>query len=438
MKHPGGLIVVSAVLLAFASLAPAATETTASAPGSRMKKIAILANVWNTSCHANVIATKFFTGFPIDTGIEAPKVQIVSIWVAQGKPDDVAHKLAEKFNIPVYPTITEALTLGGKKLAVDGVIYVGEHGDYPPNRFGVKMYPHLSVLEEVFRVFEASGRVVPVYSDKQVAYSWLDAKWIYDRAKELNVPLMGGSVLPVTWRCPALEHPIGSTITEAVAVGYGTLESYGFHVAEILQCMVERRSGGETGVGTIECLRGPAVYEAARAGKFSMELAEAACATVPGKLKGTMEEIEKNPTVVLVSYADGTRGAMLILPRYVGEGWAYAAKVDGRTAACQFVSPPKPIYAYFSYLGLNVQELFLTGKVGYPVERTLLTSGIIDEAVRSLADGKPRTTPNLAGVKYQPASTPPIRPSGTEPTGASIGPWPPAGFEFVEKAKGVK
>ena len=41
----------------------------------------------------------------------------------------------------IYPTIAEALTLGGGKLAVDGVVLVGEHGNYPKNEKGQTKYP---------------------------------------------------------------------------------------------------------------------------------------------------------------------------------------------------------------------------------------------------------------------------------------------------------
>jgi len=421
----------AALCVAMALVAVGSVRADEPATQARQKRIAIIANVWSAKCHANVIATKFFTGFPIDSGLVAPKVKVASIYIDQGKPHDVAHQLAEKFGVTIYPTITEALTLGGKKLAVDGVLYIGEHGDYPRSRLGVKMYPRLNLLEQVFRVLDASNQSVPVYCDKHLAYSWLDAKWIYDRAAELKAPMMAGSVLPVTWRRPMVEHPVGANITEAVAVGYGAMDSYGFHVLEILQCMVERRKGGETGVASVQCLRGPAVYEAANAGKFSLELAEAACANCKGKRGASLAEADTDPTAILITYRDGTKGVALMASKYVGEYWGYAAKVDGQTVACEFVSAPKPAYAYFSYLALNVQEMFLTGKPQYPVERTLMTSGILDTAVRSLAAGGQAVSTDFLDIHYAPPATEPIWPKSSEPAGASIGPWPPEGFEFI-------
>lgn len=404
------------------------------------KKIALICNYYAAKSHANVIASKFFAGFPTDEGLIPPTVKIVSMYIDQPSPDqgsefskgrwDVGRRMAEKHDVKVYPTVAGALTLGGDTLAVDGVIYIGEHGDYPRSRLGVKMYPRLNILEQIFRVFDASDRVVPVFTDKHLAYSWLDSKWVYDRARELDVPFMAGSSLPFSWRDPMLEHPIDANIAEAVAVGYGSLDSYGFHVLEILQSMMERRKGGESGVASVQCLNGPEVYEAARQGKFSMELAEAAFATIESKKSDSMEESDKNPTAVLITYNDGTKGTILMAGRYIGEHWAYAAKVDDKTVACEFTLEHNT-YAHFSYLGLNIEKMFLTGRPQAPVERTLLTSGILDEAVRSLADGgKVRQTPFL-NIQYDAAGFDPILPKNPLPIGQSLGPWPPADYEYI-------
>lgn len=402
------------------------------------KRVALIANYYAISSHANAIATKFFVGFPTDVGMVPSRVKIVSLWIDQPSPDssgkrgmaDVGRRIAQMHGVKIYPTIAEALTLGGDKLAVDAVIYIGEHGEYSRSRLGVKMYPRLNFMEQIFRVFDASNKVVPVFTDKALAYSWLDAKWIYDRSKELNVPLMAGSVLPYSWRDPVLQHPIGTKITEAVAVGYGALDSYGFHVAEILECMLERRKGGETGVKNVQGLKGPAVWKAADEGKFSMKLLEEACNTIKGRSKGSMREVVKEPIAILVNYKDGTKGTIVMLSGYVGEGWGYAANAGGKTVACEFVLEGST-NAHFSYLGLNIQNFFLTGKPSAPVERTLLTSGILDTGIRSIADGgKVMQTPFL-NIQYVVEGYTSIIPAHPRPVGQSIGPWPPKGYEFI-------
>ena len=47
----------------------------------------------------------------------------------------------------------------------------------------------------------------------------------------------------------------------------------------------------------------------------------------------------------------------------------------------------------------NAEKMFFTGKAPYPVERTLLTSGMLESCLKSLAAGKWLTTPHL-NVRY--------------------------------------
>lgn len=395
-----------------------------------VKKVALIANIYRNSAHADVIATKLFVGIPTDDGMVAPQVKIVSVWIDQIGDNDTGVRIAKMNGAEVYPTIAEALTMGGDTLAVDAVLYIGEHGEYPYSRYGVKMYPRMNYLEQIFRVFDASNKSVPLFTDKHLAYSWLDSKWIYDRAKELNVPMMAGSSLPYCWRDQPLEHPIGTPIKEAVAIGYASLDSYGFHVAEILQCMVERRAGGETGVASVRGLQGDDVWKAMDDGRISKQLVEAACEKIKGKKTGSMRELVKDPHAVIVNYKDGTKGAIVMLTGYVNQSWAYAANADGQTVATEFVLDGSMSYSHFSYLTLNIQQFFVTEKPTAPVERTLLTSGIMDMGIRSLAEGKMRETPFL-DIKYTVEGFEPIRPTAPRPTGQSIGPWPPKGYEFI-------
>ena len=395
-----------------------------------IKKVAFITHIYRNSAHADVIGTKLFLGIPTDDGMVAPQIKIVSVYIEQVGSNDTGIKIAAMNNTPVYPTVEEALTLGGDKLAVDAVIYVGEHGEYPYNRLGMKLYPRMNYLERIFRVFDASNRSVPVFTDKALSYSWLDSRWIYDRAKELNVPLMAGSSLPYCWRDKPLEHPIGVKIKEAVAIGYASLDAYGFHVTEILQCMVERRAGGETGVESVEGLKGNDVWAAIDAGRISQKLVDAACDTIQGKAIGNMREIVKMPYAVIVKYKDGTKGSIVMLDQYVNQGWAYAANTGKNIVATEFVLDHSMSYSHFSYLSLNIQKFIVSGNPTAAIERNLLTSGIIDMGIRSLAEGKVKETPFL-NIKYLAEGYEPIRPTAPRPTGQSIGPWPPKGYEFI-------
>lgn len=441
-RHRRAFIKKSAVVSAGLGLAPHLISTSVEKlqetkfnkpidrPEGDGKNVAFLANIYRNSAHADVIGTKLFAGIPVDEGMVAPKMHIASVWLDQIGDNDTGVRISKMNDTVVYPTLEAALCLGSDNLAVDGVIYIGEHGDYKYNRLKQKMYPRMNYLERIFREIDAAGKPVPVFSDKALSYSWLDSKWIYDRAKELEVPMMAGSSLPYCWRDPDLVHPIGTKISEAVAIGYASLDAYGFHVTEILQCMLERRAGGETGVASVHGLAGDDVWSAIDEGLISKHLVEAACNRIRDKVDGPMREIVKTPYAVLVRYNDGTKGAILMLHELVNQGWAYAADAEGDTVATEFVLDKSMSYSHFSYLTLNIQEFINTGKPPVPIERNLLTSGIIDMGIRSLAENKEILTPFL-NIEYSVEGYSSIRPTNPRPTGQSIGPWPPKGYEFI-------
>ena len=232
----------------------------------RRKKIAAIVTTYFPESHANLIVTKFLAGFPTEEGVIEPRVDIVSMYIDQLHGGDVGMATAREYGVEVYPSIRAALTLKrgsagpwptaedweDGELAVDGVLLIAEHGDYPYNERDRRLYPRRHMFEQICGVFSGSGRSVPVFGDKHLSYDWSDATWMYDRARELGVPFMAGSSLPVTRREPELEHEIGTPIEEALEIGfinsYKTgLDSYGFHGLEALQCMVERRSRGRDG-----------------------------------------------------------------------------------------------------------------------------------------------------------------------------------------------
>ena len=393
------------------------------------KKIAAIISEYRAKSHADVIVTKFIKGFPVDEGLMAPRVDVASMYIDQIPQEDVGRDLAARHGITVYPSIVGALTRGGKELAVDGVLLIGEHGDYAWNEKQQQLLPRKYFMEQICGVFATTGRSVPVFNDKHLAYNWHDASWMVDRARALSVPFMAGSTLPLSWRNPWLEHERDTPIPEAIAIGFSGLDIYGSHTLEALQCMVERRAGGETGVAAVTCLEGDAVWAAGKQGLWSRELAEAACACIERKPDGPMEDHCNEPAVFLLEYRDGLRCAVLMLNGYVTD-LAYAARVDGAVLATEFfaqghgdVDGP---YAHFSYLSLNIEEMFLTGVPVYPVERTLLASGVLEAALTSRHESHRRIETPWLDVAYTSYDTIPWRPKGPRPSGACLEPWPPA------------
>lgn len=380
------------------------------------KRIAAILTVYRPLSHADVIVTKFLQGFPTDQGLIPARTDIVSLYVDQFPETDMGRRISEEHGVPIYGSIVEALTLGGKELAVDGVLLIGEHGDYAWNEKEQQLYPRKYFMEQICGVMATSKRSVPVFNDKHLSYNWHDARWMYDRARQLGAPFMAGSSAVVGWRSPWLEFEKETPMREAVAVGFSGLDIYGFHTLEVLQCMVERRQGGETGVAAVTCLEGPAVWEAAERGLYSRSLLEAACAPIPDKPEGAIESHCENPAVFLVEYRDGFRASMFLLNGYI-RTFGFAAEVEGEVRSTEVHLQDGPPHGHFSYLSLNVEEMFVTGIPSYPVERTLLTTGVLEAALDSRYRGHVRLETPYLDVAYESYDRMPWRPTGSRPTG---------------------
>ena len=385
-------------------------------------KIAAVITAYYPRSHADVIATKFMVGFPTDTGLILPQTHLASMYIDQKHPNDMGFELSDQHDVPIYPSVVQALTLDSSELAVDGVLLIGEHGNYAYNELGQHLYPRRYLFEQICGVFATSGRSVPVFCDKHLSYNWSDASWMYQRAKALKVPLMAGSSLPLCWRDPYLEHPKETPIASALTIGYGGIESYGFHALEAIQCMVERRIGGEIGVVSVQTLSGSNVWEAGNQGLWDLELARSASKTIESHHEGTLESTT-DPTLFLIEHRDGLKSAVLMLSTI---GFAYACRVGSEIQATEFYLQEDNPYSHFSYLGLNIEQMFLSNKPQYPAERTVLTTGILDMAIQSLHRGGIRLeTPHLSHLSYQSYEKLPLRPIGPRPRGVTLETWPP-------------
>jgi hypothetical protein len=378
------------------------------------KKVAVIITVYYHWSHGDMLVGKILEGYSYD-GKTFPDLKVASMYVDQFPKDDLSRGLAKKHGFPIYPTIPEALTLGGKELAVDAVLIIGEHGKYPTNASGQILYPRRRFFEETAAVFTRSKCSVPVFMDKHLAPTWEDAKWVYDKARELFVPLLAGSSMPLTWRRPELELPKGCKVTGAVQISYGPFEGYSFHALECLQCMLERRKGAETGVKSVQSLQGPAMWEALDKGVWSKELLDAGLPLVAVHATGDIRAITAKAAdagVILIEYLDGLRAAVPVLNGWIYEGdggeWIFAGKLEGRDkpVATQFYQQLVDPYGHFSYQLKAIESMIRTGHAPYPVERTLLTTGVLDAAMRSKAEkGRRIETPHLA-IRYTPGSWP--------------------------------
>ena len=357
------------------------------------KPLAVLTTVYRPLSHSYHIAGRFIHGYARAGKLHVPKQYVHSVFVHQTPENDLSKEIAKEHGIKVTRSIEEALC-AGDKLAVDGVLLIAEHGNYSLNDKGQILYPRYEWMEEIAKVFAKVGKSVPVFNDKHLSYTHEKAKKMLAFATAGKFPVMAGSSLPVVWRRPELELKVDTPIEDALVAAYGPIEIYGFHALETLQTMVERRKGGETGVKAVTCLIGKDVWKAGDAGKWSWDLLEAALSrseTVnPGDIRkntGSMKVLGHPvvpPTAFLIEYRDGTRGTILLLNGHHRD-FVFAAKVKGETkpSSCLFCLPAPPGARFFDAQVANLEKFFETGKSPYPVERTLLTTGVLDAAMTS-------------------------------------------------------
>ena len=380
------------------------------------KRVAAVVTEYRKWSHADVILRNLLDGYP--GGKSRPNLELVALFTDQVPKGDMSRDLAKKHGFKIAPTIADALTLGTGKLAVDGVLSIGEHGQYPDNEKGQKLYPRRRFFEEIAKVFETTGKAVPVFNDKHLAATWDDAKWVYDRARKLYVPLLAGSSIPVTWRKPELVLPKGCEFTGAVQIGYGPLEGYGFHALEGLQCMVERRSGGETGVKAVTCHVGETMWDAFDKTAWAAPIFAAALKLVPAHATGDIRAVTKkakDAAIFDIEYRDGLRAFVVIPNGWIhegdGGGFVFAGQLKGqdKSSACQFYLQQPDPFAHFAELTKAIDSLIQTGHAPYPPERTLLTTGILDAAMTSrFKNGERVETPHLE-VKYAPTEWGPAK-----------------------------
>jgi hypothetical protein len=380
------------------------------------KRIAIIATVFRLQSHAQHIGDRFIVGYPFAGEWHKPTTQVVSLYVDQKPPDDLSGERAKEFGFQVYPTIAEALRCGGSKLAVDAVLIIGEHGDYPRNEKGQILYPRYEFFEQVAKVFESEGRAVPVYNDKALSWSFEKAKTMRDTARRLKFPMLAGSSLPVTWRLPELELPLGCQIDDALMVGTGGSDAMDFHALEAMQCMLERRKGGERGVRSVQLIEGEAVWQAGEQGRWSKELLRSALSrsdtpkgfsVTDGRTQdmvgtGVLPGLVKDPWAYFIEYRDGLKATLLMLSDAVGD-FTFAVKVKGKPEiqSTQFLLTPDPNVTYSACLASKIEQMIMSGVAPYPVERTLLVSGILESCLDSRAKGHSRLdTPHLT-VEYR-------------------------------------
>ncbi len=210
--------------------------------------------------------------------------------------------------------------------------------------------------------------------------------------------------------------PHGAEVEEVMCVAMGQVDSYDFHALEVIQCMAERRRGGERGVTWMHALRGDAVWKAFAAGSFraggwdprlfeaclcrSQTLAQPETGSHRHPSDRQIRDWVASPVAYRFEYADGLKATMLLLNGLVGD-FTFAAKLQGQAEPLStlFYLPPGPNVAYSAALMAKAEETFVTGRSPLPLERTLLTTGLVAAGMQSMAAGERLDTPHLA-IRY--------------------------------------
>ncbi|SPF52734.1 conserved hypothetical protein [Candidatus Sulfopaludibacter sp. SbA4] len=359
-------------------------------------RVACIMNTWFPDSHADVFVSRLLDGYRLDRAWHPPRLHVASFYVDQFPSNDMAREEAEEHGVAIYPTVAQALRLGGPKLAVDAVAIIGEHGNYPRTPRGNFMYPRWRYFSEATQVMRDDGRVIPMYQDKYLAYDWRDARSTYDRVREMHIPFQCGSTVPLAWQRPPLDIPHGTRFSELLTTSYSDLEEHAYHGIELLQSMAERRAGAETGVARVRWC-GAAELGKLAGGEWSQDLLDAALAR---RVNRPPDASQVPPQAFFIRYRDGLKGAVLHLDPQTRD-FLFAARIEGRAdpvATCFYIE--LYLHNHWGFMVRNFEDLVLTRRNPIPIERTLVANGIMLAGLESRRlGGQWVDTPEL-GLRY--------------------------------------
>lgn len=222
-----------------------------------------------------------------------------------------------------------------------------------------------------------------------------------DEAEKMGVPWMAGSSAPVGYREPSETLSWGSQVEACLAVGYSGLDIYGIHTLEFLQSIVERRGPVEKGVAFVQSLPLTEVPTLIQNGVIDQRLLNIALQSSSASPDVYLETTPDDSALFLVGYRDGLVAPILMLSGAARAISVAARESSGRQFVTRFDERSEPRYPHFAYLLKGIEQMFLTGKPVYPVQRSLLTAGVLDRLLHCRQQGCERLeTPELA-IEYK-------------------------------------
>jgi len=331
-------------------------------------------------------------------------LEVVSMYVDQYPDNDLSQELAAKHNIPLYTSIEEALKCGGTVFDLDGIILIGEHGNYPENEYRQTLYPRRRFFEECLKVMLDTNRIVPVYSDKGFAIVREDVEWMYKQIKRYSIPFMSSSVVPFAPKFyNKLPLPSGAPIHKMFAFSYDyvdeTPERYTYHALEMLQCIAENRACGESGIVCVRAFVGQDAIDKV----FSQEwnpIYRALCGFINLADEESFLSRLTKPMFFEVDYMDGLQAGILHADAEIEDFVSAYQMKEGTEPVCwEFRLQRGKPYSHFGRLVLEIEKFIHTSRPPFPVERSYLTTGALDAIMKSIYQQSEIKTPYLQ-VRY--------------------------------------
>ncbi|MFD0717020.1 hypothetical protein [Paenibacillus sp. GCM10027626] len=367
-------------------------ETKNAIPKGNAKRVAAIITEYRYNSHADVILGRLLGDFNY-----MPQVEVAAIYTDQVPDNDMSRAEAARCQIPIYPTISEAIVTPYQQGGLDGVVIIGEHGDYPDDEKGQKMYPRRRLLTETLDALEQCALTVPIFSDKHLSYCIDDSLWMFRQLRSRGIPFMGGSSIPHIPPVPSFDPALLQEAGELLVISFSNaIEAYGYHGLELMQSMAEQRRGGETGVQAVSVLQGDDVWEAMDAREWPEDLMLRALSCYPERQGAAHPRLSPEaPILFKVEYCDGFTGYVLQQDT-IADQWGFAFRGDGGTitAAVSETDTDRP-WKHFARLTAMIEQFIMTGREPFPAERILMSSGLINLAMEALYRKQRLETPEL-------------------------------------------
>lgn len=357
-------------------------------------KVAVVVTEYRFNSHADMILGRLLGDLDFE-----PRLDVAAVYTDQVPANDMSREMAAKRGVPIYSTVAETVRAAHLDTPIDGVIFVGEHGDYPVNALGQKEYPRYRLFREIIEELDALGLKVPIFHDKHFSYDLNESLWMFEALRERRLPFLGGSTIPLTEPSPAYDPALLRESREWLAISYSaSIEAYGYHGLELMQSLAEKRLGGESGVSAVWAVQGDAVWTAMDEGRWPEDLMHEALRLHPGVPDGHPRTWDPNPVLFAVEYVDGSRGYCLQFLRGVSR-WGYAFRsLSGTTAAICLSGEQRP-FSHFERMTKLIENLVYTGQSPVPVERVYVSTGLIGYGMQALHTRGRVETP-LLHVQY--------------------------------------